>query len=484
MNKKLTGVLLALFTLVISSCDNTGDDLDKAAFDTNNNYYQNVEKRVSFDKENELNFKQTFERPLDNDTWYTLDGVWHTDGPAHNGVRRRNLFYTSDGTKDYLAIRGRGYFNRDSDIEGNKPEGGCIITKDHLGPGRYEIKMSPMPREGGVSTMWTYCTLTGNEATSQNEIDIELGGTTKGTHYEYLWSTSWTSKTTKTTKTVDATDICYMNDRQIHTFTFDWYTEYPTDKERRVDWFIDGQYVETLTGNVVPEHEMPLWVGLWFPPLWPGNPGFEEDFMLVEEISYQAFSDQYVEDCRAEPGYEKVDPNNANIQTIPFDRIKNANKLSNGDFETMEKSARGDGSYFGWSRDNASNGSVTLSSEKTHGNKSFMVSAPATPDPDYRYNGEYLYQDITDAYEGFKYDLKIDAKKTTSDAEGEIIIYYYDDKTNVIGTSDKIAITSTDFATYQKQITMPKDAYRVRIEINCTKGSILYDNASLIYQGN
>lgn len=483
-NKIITLFVLAGFLVACDTGNSNSQNKESGdAFEINDQYYQNVSKRINFDTQNELNFNQTFENGLNNDVWYTLDGVWHTDVP-HNGMKRRNLFYTNDGTKDYLAIRGRGIYNRDADFDTEeiRPEGGCIVSKNHLGPGRYEIKMAPMPREGAVSTMWTYCTATGNEATSQNEIDIEIGGTTKGTHYKYLWATTWTKHGTKQTETPDISEMFYMNDRKIHTYTFDWYTEYPSTKERRIDWFVDGHFIQSLTGNIVPEHEMPLWVGLWFPPLWTGNPTFEEDYMLVESISYQSFEGQYYEDCRAQPGYEKHEIKDVDIQTIDFDRIKNVNKLSNSGFEVFEQNSRGNNSYYGWSVDTASDGTITQSNDASQGSKSFMLTAPVTPTS--KYSGEYIYQDLTDAYEGFKYELKIDAKKVTSDAEGGIWLYYYDATSNAIANIEKIDISSTNFETYTKQITMPKNSYRLRVELNCTKGSILYDNASLKYLGN
>ena len=81
-----------------------------------------------------------------------------------------------------------------------KAEGGVIMSKNFLKPGRFEINMRPMPREGGVTAMWTYYCATGNEETSQNEIDIELGGDGQ---YTNQWCTTWTTHSMKETQMMD-----------------------------------------------------------------------------------------------------------------------------------------------------------------------------------------------------------------------------------------------------------------------------------------
>lgn len=457
-------------TSISSSTSNTGD------------YYSDISSRVKFNEKNPLNFFDTMNDGLDDNVWYTLDGAWHNavQGAEHNGVRKRNLFYAKDGDSQYLAIKGRGFYNKsDSSILG-KPEGGCILTKNHLTPGRYEINMAAMPREGGVTAMWTYCTTTGSELTSQNEIDIEIGGTTGSTQFADMWCTSWTKSTVKETSTVDMSKTLFMNDGVIHKYTFDWYTDYLGKGIKRVDWFIDGVYIKSIEGNVVPEYEMPLWVAVWFPPLWAGNASFVEDYLVVKDISFTAFeASQWFEDCRSEPGYTKGLPSEAGIQTIQYSTIKNVNKLSNVDFESLDKSAR-DSSYYGWNIDSVSKGSVALSEQHTQGAKSFALSA--STDTSSKYHGEYLKQTITNAYEGYKYDFSIDAKKLDEVSSGNIEFYYK----NSLGTlisSEKVPVSSTSFGAYSKQITMPKNAFALEIDITSEEGTVLYDNASLVFKG-
>ena len=147
-----------------------GKVIDEEAFDDKNeNYYSMVERRNAFNLDNELNFDDEITNGLNDDVWYTLDGYWENGGTTpHNGVRRRNIFYTKDSANNgYLALKARGLYNREDPTQAKKPEGSCIETKNSLGPGRYEVYMASMPREGGVTALWTY-KCESSEEVSQN----------------------------------------------------------------------------------------------------------------------------------------------------------------------------------------------------------------------------------------------------------------------------------------------------------------------------
>jgi hypothetical protein len=479
-------VILGLL-FFISGCGSNTESQNSSSSETSSSsdsspigddYYQTIEDRVAYSSRDGLDFTDRFDDGLDNDVWYTLDGAWHTTvvGAPHNGVNKRNIFYTNNGENTLLAIKGRGFYNTSDPSIIGKPEGGVIVSQNHLTPGRYEIIMAALPREGAVTAMWTYCTTTGNEVTSQNEIDVEIGGTTGSSQFRSFWATSWTKRETKQTETVDVSDMLFLNDGVMHKYTFDWYTDYLGSGTRRVDWFVDETYVESLTGNVVPEYDMPLWVGVWFPPLWAGNPSFVEDYLLIEEISFKAFeSSQYHETCRSQPGYVKTLPNAANIQTIPYSNISNLNKLSNAAFESLDISTR-DNSYFGWKVDTASKGTVILTDDKTEGSKAFKLTAG--PETESNYDGQYLKQTISNSFEGYHYELSVDAKLFDSASEGNVEIYYRDSSGRSI---EKIVlnVASTNYETLTYDIVMPENGQNLEIDITAEKGSVLYDNASL-----
>ena len=205
--------LISLLTFSLASC---GEEKNEEAYtdDTTFNgttYYDKVETRSKFANDDERNIDEHLENGVLNDSyWNSLSGVWQNESATypHNGVQKRNLLYVKDGKNTYLGFRGRGMYNTLSDTNKNDagyilPEGACIISKNRLGPGRYEFEMAAMPRYGGVSAAWTYMTETGNELTSQNEIDIEIGGEKGKDTFTHEWCTSWTKKTNKSTKNVD-----------------------------------------------------------------------------------------------------------------------------------------------------------------------------------------------------------------------------------------------------------------------------------------
>lgn len=478
--KIMSILLLATFLTGCGTTSTSTSSIDDVEYG-DEHYYKSVSDRVSLVEDDERNINEDFSNGLDDSQWYALEGAWHTTEAAapHNGMKHRNLFYsTDDNNEKYLVIRGRGYYNRDEDFEYNKPEGGCIVTKQHLGPGRYEIEMAAMPREGGVTAMWTYCTTTGSEITSQNEIDIEIGGSTDGTQFENFWATSWTKQQTKDTDTINVTDLLYLNDGKIHKYTFDWYTDYLGTGEKRVDWYVDEIFIGSMSGNVVSEHEMPLWVGVWFPPLWAGQPAFEEDYMIIKSIKYTAFdSTQWYETCRSNPGYTKVDPSSLNIQNIAWSKVKNVNKLANGSFDTMDVAPR-DESYYGWVRETASTGTTFL----TAGQNDNAFSLTAGPDGT-TYHGEYLGQTISNTFPGYRFKLTATAKLLNSASEGNIEIRFYDKAGSSISPQN-IAINQTNWQAVEQELVVPQGAVKTKISITAEEGTVIYDEISLTYLGN
>lgn len=481
-------LLIPLSVLPLVACSTTSiassSESEASTFD-GTTYYNEVEKRSAFDPSNAHNINESFVNGAMSDSyWNALSGVWQNDNAAypHNGVQSRNLFYTKSSGKTLLGFKGRGIYSSDSDTkianDYRYPEGACIVSKNHLGPGRYEIEMAAMPREGGVTAMWTYCTETGNEATSQNEIDIEIGGNTSET-YMREWCTTWTKHTTKATKNVDVSSLCYLNDGLTHKYTFDWYTDYKKGGSRRVDWFIDGVLIATDSGEEVPETEMPLWVGLWFPN-WCSSASFDTDYMLVSSIKYTAFeSSQYVNSCRAKSGYTQVAPSQAGIQSLDYEKVTGVNKLANGGFESLDV-CKQDKTYFGWQLDNASKGTLALSSDKTTGSKSLQISAGTGTD---NTHGEYLMQKISNAFQGYKFAYSFDAKKLTSATDAQTEFHFSTIKGGEINSTQTIKLDSTDWKTYSGIITMPEKAGNLRMDLVVNDGSALFDNASIKYLG-
>ncbi len=484
MKRYISLLVVPLVLMSLSACgesEKTTTDTKVEFGDTE--YYKNVEERNSFNYNDERNIDETFSGGMNDDYWYALEGAWHNTEAAtpHNGMKNRNLYYTTDSEgESYLAIKGKGIYYKGDDFEYNKPEGGCIISKDHLGPGRYEIEMAALPREGAVTAMWTYCTTTGSEASSQNEIDIELGGTTDGTQFANLWSTTWTKSTVKQTNAIDITSLLHTNDGKIHKYTFDWYTNYPGTGERRVDWFIDGVFMTSITGNAVPEYDTPLWIGVWFPPAWAGSPQFEEDYMLIKDVTYTAFDNkQYYETCRANAGYTKVEPSEVGITNVDYDEVKNVQKISNSHFDSLDIAPR-DSSYYGWQEEAVSKGTIELVDGVS--DKAFKLTAGSPSDGDIY--GEYLDQSLTNAFGGYQYELKFTAKLEDENSKGNLEIQYVNAYGAQQGNTITVPVTSTEWSEYSYDIAIPSGSTSVlKINITAEEGAVTYDEISLIYTG-
>ncbi len=480
---KRKACFLALVLLSLTSCGSgtsssgSGPNSSSGSI-VGDDYYDKVEERAKFNKNSNLSFKEEFTNGMSDDIFAVLDAKWDAGGvKPHNGVRKRNIFYTKDSKNNgYVAIKGRGLYNHDEGTIAGSPEGGCFITKEHLGPGRYEIKMAAMPREGGITAFWTYCTTTGSEATSQNEIDIEIGGKTDGTAYESLWATTWTSHKNTSHEAPNVTDMLYLNDGEIHTYTFDWYTAYPTDKMPRIDWFIDGKLITSISNDTVPTHEMPLWIGLWFQS-WAGEAQFDTDYLLIDEVSYSAFEEKQVYDnCRTKPSYTQYKPSESGIQTLSFDTIKNVNKIANGLFK--QTSASSDGSLNGWFKDVSSKGTHEIVTEDQKNKLKLTASTDTTE----KYHGQYINQTITEAYPNYKFDFKVTAKKADANSKGQIILYYMD-KTNKVLSQTTIDVTSLEDTLYTKEITMPAKSQKLKVEFTADDGSTTFSDVSLVFKG-
>ena len=487
MKKSLFYLLIPSLLISLTGCiisNKSGNNSEKSenqssmVDENDEHYYDRVNERAAFDETNELNFDDEITNGLNDDVWNTLDGYWEAGGTSpHNGVRRRNLFYTKDNNGNgYLAMKARGAYNQTDESILGKPEGACIETKNKLGPGRYEVYMAAMPRDGGVSALWTYGSKTGNESSSQNEIDIEIGGDAQ---YKNLWCTTWTTHTNKPTHAPDVHEICYMNDGRNHKYTFDWYTNYPGTGEGRVDWFINGKFVQQLSGGTVPSAETPLWLGIWLPS-WAGNSLFIEDYMLVDRITYKAFgASQDYEECRSYTTYVPKDPSKSDIQTVDFESITTGlNKFSNAGFESTAEYREDD--MYGWVKQTGYNSTVTLSDEHTEGQHSFLL---APGDGGTKKDIAYYKQEITCAYEGFKYRFRIDAKLADSSSEAYVWIWHNKNNgaTNIM--KEKLDITSTSWQTLEKEIKMTTDSDHLYVYLVVTKGSAYFDNSIMNYIG-
>ena len=151
-----------------------------------------VEAGEELDYENE--FFDGFDNGINPENWYINDKVWgqndgYRDGVYYpdkerknGGVVDENVFY--DSTEGTAIIRATGDQYAEKNItpatnantKGGRRTGGDLVSTFQTYPGRYEVRMKPVPRYGTCTSLWTYIEYNEkyNGDYNNHEIDIEL----------------------------------------------------------------------------------------------------------------------------------------------------------------------------------------------------------------------------------------------------------------------------------------------------------------------
>lgn len=189
--------------------------------------------------------------------------------------------------------------------------GACLVTRECYASGRYEVRMK-VPKEVGVCTgLWTFNYRRvdpnhpeyiandgkGKSYISNHEIDIELPGRpgTKTVDIGYDWAllNTWVGERGMDMTACPTKLPFEVNDGKFHTWRFDWHTGDPEGKggkvvEPRVDFYLDGQLLGTIT-TTVPVDAGQFWMGLWFPNQWAGEPDFGIETLEIDWVRITPF---------------------------------------------------------------------------------------------------------------------------------------------------------------------------------------------------
>ena len=185
-------------------------------------HYKDVEERFTLNYDEMI--YDDFTQGIDKDRWVIGDSVWDQWGTDQNGVRPQNVFLLNDPASEaHLLLRANGEFYSgealSSQIDG-VTTGAAISTIEALGPGRYEVRMKPMPRLGALTSMWLFSWFEQNDGSvQQNEIDIEIG---LSPNFDVASFTTWTTPDNNNNENVDAGFM--VNDGNRHTSTENSYT--------------------------------------------------------------------------------------------------------------------------------------------------------------------------------------------------------------------------------------------------------------------
>jgi len=184
--------------------------------------------------------------------------------------------------------------------------GAAIATRQYFGSGRFEAHMKVCPRLGACSALWTLHyeeyypdheryqkkPAGGDKYYAVNhEIDIELPGRPgpekKDMSFQHaLFNTFVGENEDESTAGYVRLDEP-QNDGRFHTYRFDWHTG-AADQKKRVDFYIDDRLVRTCDTHV-PDLPCRLWLGVWFPRDWAGDPNFDSERLEVSWVRITPF---------------------------------------------------------------------------------------------------------------------------------------------------------------------------------------------------
>ena len=478
-------LLISAFSIAVSGCESkqSGGDQPEEIVIPSTSEDLRVLDGVNFDYSNA--FFDDFSKGVDYNTWVISEDCW---GSNKGGLTVKNLFFTDEGT---LIFRANGnYYSGDEVVGyGSVKDGRCtgasLVSKFVTGPGRYQVKMKPLPRLGACTAFWTYSNRPVAGAENDNhEIDIELpGGMGSGIHsFKYMMNTNYVTETYQDHDDfiiADVTNnkIINLNDGEWHTFGFDWYTN-----PEVIIYYVDD-IVTCVSQVFIPYLLTRVWLGVWISikDSFMGAPNFESDFMEVDWVKYIPFdSTQPYTVCDV----DIVSTSCAKelYPTTPVSRPQ-VNKIANGDFEYVIRKGKQDD--YGWTY-------KKFTSEKSPVSEVCYADATSGKDLTAGANvkkGGYLYTTVDAAYEGYQYDLSFDAFSDGDDSVCEVVYYSsYVPDTNPIG-SEIIHLTKDEWKHYQQTITCPERCSCMTIEFYNTQfakstTSMQLDNVAMARSAN
>lgn len=307
---------------------------------------------------------------LDTDKWLIAKKAW---GGDNGGVVPENVS-VSNGT---LKLEGHG-LNYTGDVKGVGKKrkdgtltGACIATKEYYASGSYEVVAKVAPDLGACSAFWTFeyeeiyegqegydpkyamgNASDGRYCTVNHEIDIEIPTETSKNPTPNFSSARFNSFVRENDYVSKKYDIGKaLNDGLFHTYRFDWHTG-STEDEARIDFFIDGVLLHTITTKV-PTNESRFWIGVWFPASvdsdgdkigdsgWAGKANIDTTVLEIDSVKITPFHEardtyqheSYPNDGWAEPA-TPINPSNPDTPSNPDISDDNPihNLIKNGSF--------------------------------------------------------------------------------------------------------------------------------------------------------
>ena len=234
---------------------------------------------------------------IDESAWNLAKRNWGGnggDGAEYNGgVVPENVRFESG--KAVLSARGnryrgdvRGVGKDGRRLASGARTGACLVSKERMHFGSYEVRMKVAPALGCCTAIWTFRYEESERGVLNHEIDIETPGRPaeglSGIGFDHVLCNTWIGEKG------DRCTIGYtklprrLDDGEFHDLRFDWHYD-------RVDYYVDGVKVRTNRSHV-PNMPGEFWVGVWFPRGWTGTPDFDTAEAVVEDFKFTPFEDE------------------------------------------------------------------------------------------------------------------------------------------------------------------------------------------------
>jgi beta-glucanase (GH16 family) len=261
-------------------------------------------------------FIDGFDSGIDPARWRLARTQWENDddngGVVPENVSVRDGLVLLEGHGDLYTgpVHGiRETHGKLEDLPDGHRVGAAIVTTERYASGRYEIRIRIPRRLGACSAIWTYHEEeTADDHTVQHEIDVEVPGRPADPHrsmsYEWALLNTWIGEKDNE-HTVGYTRLPKaVNDGRFHDWRFDWHTG-GNGQPPRVDWYLDGRFVRRNTTHV-PSIAGRLWIGIWFPDDWAGQPDFDREVTAVDRVAITPFHEPGDRDPAGDDGADRL----------------------------------------------------------------------------------------------------------------------------------------------------------------------------------
>ena len=435
-------------------------------------------------------FFDGFDNGINPSNWYINDRVWgqnsgkdketgviNPDKVRENGgVVDENVFYDSSEGSVILRATGDQYAEKNITPAANavtkdgRRTGADLVSVFQTYPGRYEVRMKPLPRYGACTSLWTYIEYNTkfNDDYNNHEIDIELpwnGDFKKISLGNYAGLNE------------DDPDMHYsekalldspINDGEYHTFGFDWYYNNNTGN-KLINYYLDGEIISTIT-QAIPFYKTKVNIGVWIPnsALAGRLPRFDTAYMDIDYFKYIPFKNNLHIDSDKSDAYNygsKMSGNTYPSVSTPIPASQR-NYFPNGTFNYVNK--RSESEWLDESITGLETSNVSISKSYDYNSSSTSGGASLTA------NTGHLAGYINSCFKGQKYHLTTKYKYG-----GTATIQYFNANDELIDSSVFEMENSSEWTTFNQNVTVINGASYIGVRFDAGSNGMWLDNIYL-----